>query len=423
MDSSESNDNAPSGLGETLDQTPAETIQSPAALDATQDATDPAVTQELTSKSTQGEIDFDDDESVYVNDVFSSREALVAHLTRLYGHLPSMKRLLDELAIPVDDESIQDVFAEFVVRARERLDELPFAPDLDCLRLNLLLSVESGRQAVLKTLPSKRTPTPAYYHPVQVLGAGAQGVVYKVYASDQWRVVKVSKTDFNRAITEEQKTREINRKKRFLREARSLSRIDHKNIIRQFASGELSANESFCEIEFVDGGTLSECTENLDRHSPLYEQLGLFLFAQVAQGLAHVHPRSENSSIGIIHRDIKADNILVSRDGQCKVADFGMAQLDSSSSMTQGGFLGTPTHTPPEQHHGEAVANSDVYALACTIYRYFTGKNLFTGGTVMKILHNTPSRSRLMISSQPIYVSFWIECWPRHRPTDPACRK
>ncbi len=167
---------------------------------------------------------------------------------------------------------------------------------------------------------------------------------------------------------------------RFFREAQAAIKLQHPNIVRGLEVAEDSGFYFFA-MEFVDGRSVREI---LRESGPLPPARATELILQVGKGLAYAH---EN---GIIHRDIKPDNIMVTREGTAKLADLGLArQIDAEvTALTRTGTaMGTPYYMAPEQGNDakRADARSDVYSLGATWYHMVTGHVPFDGATPLEI--------------------------------------
>jgi eukaryotic-like serine/threonine-protein kinase len=165
---------------------------------------------------------------------------------------------------------------------------------------------------------------------------------------------------------------------RFEREGRTAARLSHPNIVQVYdaGEGELEGREvSYIVMEYVPGGDLKEL---VDEKGSLGEKELARIGADVASGLAYAHEK------GIIHRDIKPQNILIDSYGRPKLADFGIAHaLDATESTRSGSYLGTASYSSPEQLRGEGTTpKSDVYSLGCTLYEAAVGEPLFSGGAI-----------------------------------------
>jgi len=165
-------------------------------------------------------------------------------------------------------------------------------------------------------------------------------------------------------------TRDEDAVARFKREAETVQRLDHPNIVRLLEVGT-SRNRHFIAMELVHGGPLrSLMNRSPDRD---HARKVLAALADAARGLAYAHDQ------GVVHRDVKPANILVTRSGKAKVADFGLARaIDQTSMTTEGKVLGTASYLSPEQARGRRAINaSDVYSMGVILYEVATGATPF----------------------------------------------
>jgi serine/threonine-protein kinase len=166
---------------------------------------------------------------------------------------------------------------------------------------------------------------------------------------------------------------------RFQREAALAASLKHPNIVACFGTGE-EGKIHYMALEYVDGGDLMR----LIRGTPLPEPQALAIAAQLADALVAVH------AAGIVHRDIKPHNILMTKDGTPKLADLGLARAELDHSITQSGMvLGTPHYMSPEQAEGktrEIDIRSDLYSFGATLYHIVCGKPPFEGPSAMIVL-------------------------------------
>src|SRR5436305_1725937 len=186
------------------------------------------------------------------------------------------------------------------------------------------------------------------YEVEELVGSGGMSSVYRAHDRLLERSVALK-------ILHEQYTRDEGYVERFRREARSVAQLTHPNIVTVIDRGEQDGRQ-FIVFEYVDGENLKELVE---REGPLPVHEVIELGLQVARGLAFAH---EN---GLVHRDVKPQNVLLDGDGRAKVTDFGIARSLDVDGMTQSGtVLGTSNYIAPEQARGGTVEPAtDVYSL------------------------------------------------------------
>ena len=157
--------------------------------------------------------------------------------------------------------------------------------------------------------------------------------------------------------------------KRFVREARLAARLSHPNVVSVYDAGE-DGGRPYIVMEYVEGETLADLLARRGRIPP-DEARGLAL--QAANGLAHAH------AAGLVHRDVKPQNLILRGDGTLKIADFGIARAAEATALTQAGtVLGTAAYLSPEQALGEEVGPAaDVYSLGAVLYELLTGRPPF----------------------------------------------
>jgi len=194
------------------------------------------------------------------------------------------------------------------------------------------------------------------------IGSGGFGVVYRAFDTDLERSVAIKMLPPNIVKAGPQVL------ERFLREARSAAKLSHPNIvtIHQICRYQ---DTFYIVMELVDGGALHEFLAVERRFKP---SEATRIVRAAAEGLGHAHRR------GVIHRDIKPGNIMMTNDGQVKVSDFGLARdlLQASDIVGEGHSLGTPRYMAPEQAMGEQpTAASDLYSLAATYFILLTGRS------------------------------------------------
>lgn len=172
--------------------------------------------------------------------------------------------------------------------------------------------------------------------------------------------------------------------RRFDRELDALQSLDHRAIVSVLDHGE-HEGRPYLVLERCDGGSLADVLAD----GPLGPEAAARLGADLADGLAHAHAR------GVVHRDVKPSNVLIGDDGSAKLADFGIARLDDSTSLTGTGFtVGTAAYLAPEQARGDPVGPAaDVYSLGLLVLELATGHRAFEGAglaAAVARLHRAP---------------------------------
>jgi serine/threonine protein kinase/Tol biopolymer transport system component len=219
--------------------------------------------------------------------------------------------------------------------------------------------------------------TISHYRILERLGGGGMGVVYKAVDLKLDRRVALKFLAGQRGASEEHK-------RRFTREARAASALDHPNICTIYEIDETGDGALFIAMAFCEGGTLRD---RLDRGPlPVAETIGIA--AQIAAGLGSAHER------GIVHRDVKPANVMLTPGGLVKLVDFGIAKLADQSRLTRAGTaLGTAAYMSPEQFRGEtADPRTDVWSLGVVIYEMLTGRPPFEGADEMEVVRGIVSR-------------------------------
>ncbi len=224
-----------------------------------------------------------------------------------------------------------------------------------------------------------------------VVGRGGMGTVYRARDTELGEVVAI-KTLRPELVADEDS------RERFKDEIRLTRRITHGNVVRTHHFGEWEG-QWYLTMEYVEGLTVRDL---LDSRGRLGVEPALAIGTQLAQSLVVAH------EVGVIHRDIKPQNLLLDADGVLKVMDFGVARLaESTAHHTQAGLIvGTPTYMSPEQLTGEEVdARTDLYAVGVVLYELLTGTLPLDAPTVMalfaKVLSEDPARPRTVVADVP----------------------
>ncbi len=247
------------------------------------------------------------------------------------------------------------------------------------------------------------------YEILSPLGAGGMGEVYRARDTRLSREVAVK-------VLPAEVSSDPSRLKRFEKEARSASALNHPNIVTIYDIG-LSDSVSYIAMELVAGKTLREMLFTGALAMKRLLQVG----AQVAEGLARAH------EAGIVHRDLKPENVMVTKDGLVKILDFGLAKLTSTrtesdeashlpteTGTSPGVILGTAGYMSPEQAGGQLVDfRSDQFSLGSILYEMATGRRAFQKGTVVDtlsaILHEDPKPIAETNPEAPVPVRWIVE--------------
>lgn len=216
------------------------------------------------------------------------------------------------------------------------------------------------------------------YRVVSRLGSGGMADVYKAFQPQLDRYVAIKFIRPELALHEDFRTR-------FENEAKAIAKLSHGNIVHVYDFGEVD-KRYYLVMEFIDGQSFKDYLQRLALQSkrPTLEETHQIL-SQVAAALDYAHQR------GIVHRDVKPDNILITSDGRAVLNDFGIAKmLAEGSSMTQtGAAIGTPAYMSPEQIEGDKTLigpPSDIYSLGIILFEIVTGKPPFTADTPMAVM-------------------------------------
>ncbi len=208
------------------------------------------------------------------------------------------------------------------------------------------------------------------YRIEHVIGVGGMAVVYSaIDLSTNTRVaVKVLKDEFLESSTS---------KKRFVSESKIIEMLSHENIVKIYNVG-FNDDLYYIVMEYVDGISLKQY---IDQEGRLTLNESIYFMTQVAKALAHAHSK------GVVHRDIKPQNIMLLRDGSVKVMDFGIAKYAKSATLTlHDKAIGSVHYISPEQVNGQKCdARSDIYSAGITFYEMLTGKVPFDADTPVSV--------------------------------------
>jgi serine/threonine protein kinase/Tol biopolymer transport system component len=223
--------------------------------------------------------------------------------------------------------------------------------------------------------------TISHYRILERLGGGGMGVVYKGWDLKLERYAAVKFLSPHRSGSEDFK-------RRFAREARTASRLEHPNICTVFETDETDEGRLFIAMAFCEGESLKRKIER----GPLPLPQALGIAAQVASGLAAAHDK------GVVHRDIKPGNVMVAEDGRVKIVDFGIAHLADETRLTRtGDVMGTTAYISPEQFlSAETDHRADLWSLGVVLYEMLTGRLPWINGDEQELINaivKRPARS------------------------------
>jgi eukaryotic-like serine/threonine-protein kinase len=215
----------------------------------------------------------------------------------------------------------------------------------------------------------------------EVLGRGSMGTVYKGFDPHIHRAVAI-KTIHRELLGDS--TAVDSMAARFRNEAKAVGRIAHPGVVAIYDFGE-DGDVTFIAMEFVDGRTLDDI---LAVPQMLSEANVLAVMDQLLEALSVAHAQ------GVWHRDIKPANLIVTKAGQVKLTDFGIARLEDANLTQVSSMIGTPAYMAPEQFTGKGIDHrADLFACGVLLYRMLTGRRAFTGATeqvMYKILNEDP---------------------------------
>ncbi|HRW12920.1 MAG TPA: protein kinase [Syntrophomonas sp.] len=222
------------------------------------------------------------------------------------------------------------------------------------------------------------------YELLEIIGEGGMAKVYKAHCRILDRIVAIK-------VLKEEYSCDQGFVEKFKTEALSAARINHPNIVNIYDVGQ-EGDIYYIVMELVEGKTLKEI---ISTEAPLMFERAVDIAIMICDGVHHAHEK------GIIHRDIKPHNILITEHGMVKVADFGIARAITNATITYGNqnIVGSVHYISPEQAKGEAVnRTTDIYSIGCVLYEMLTGRPPFSADSAitvaMKHIHDeiTPPR-------------------------------
>ncbi len=227
--------------------------------------------------------------------------------------------------------------------------------------------------AITQSDTARRVGAGGRYELQKLLGKGGMGEVHQALDTTLERTVALKWLPGHLASDQQFLTR-------FTHEAKALARVSHPNVVQIFDIIN-HAGEAWLSLEFVAGGDLQGLVE---KEGALAPSQALAIAGAIAEGLAFAHEQ------GIVHRDIKPLNVLLTPDGRPKLTDFGLARMTAATQLTvAGSILGSPYYMSPEQAEGKtADARSDVYSFGITLYFMLTGNAPYQGDVQQVLLQH-----------------------------------
>jgi non-specific serine/threonine protein kinase len=239
--------------------------------------------------------------------------------------------------------------------------------------------------------------TISHYRILDKLGEGGMGIVYKAEDTKLKRTVALK-------FLPSELTRDADAKARFIQEAQAACALDHPDICTIYEVDETGDGRLFIAMAFYEGETLKQKIER----GPLTIEEAVEIATRVAQGLGRAH------EAGIVHRDIKPGNIMITGRGGVKIVDFGLAKLAGQAKLTRtGSTLGTAAYMSPEQARGEEVDHrTDIWSLGAVLYEMLTGQLPFKGeheaALLYSIVHEKPQGLSTLRPDAPAPLSSLI---------------
>ena len=220
--------------------------------------------------------------------------------------------------------------------------------------------------------------------------ARSNDIVYEAYDSLMNRRVAIKELAMPGGSTPQQQEDRVNR---FKREAQAAGTLNHPNIMTVFSFAE-DQGRTFMAMEYLDGGTLRA---EIDSRGALGLERSVEISSAVLDGLEHSHSK------GVVHRDIKPDNIQILSNGTVKITDFGIARLTFQPNLTMDGqVFGTPSYMSPEQVVGKDIdARSDIFSVGVVLYEMLAGQKPFTGDSVVSITYSIMNKDPVQPTNIP----------------------
>ncbi len=244
------------------------------------------------------------------------------------------------------------------------------------------------------------------YEIIETLGRGSMGIVYKALDPLIDRLVAIKAIDL-KVLTDEEKARY---EARFYQEAKAAGRLSHPNLVTIHDLGE-AGDIAYIAMEYLEGHDLEH-----EKHVSIDEAMNIAIQAAAGLHFAHEH--------GVVHRDIKPSNIMLLKNNQVKVCDFGIARMASSLLHTRTGIiLGSPLYMSPEQVQSETVdRRSDIFSLGVVLYEMLAGQSPFSGDSATSVMyhivHDTAAKPSTLNPGVPEMLDNIVERCLAKKPAD-----
>ena len=328
--------------------------------------------------------------------IYSS--VIVGVLNLLIKHLPVVTRYAEkcsiekekeaELLVPLnlsDGITLYNHALEWTIdeeresQLKNKVTTLERANPTSVTNINATVIVSNDDPVTHPTLVDQR------YEIIEQLGKGAMGTVYKARDTKLDRLVALKQLSPGL-------TQDSHLLARFRQEAKALARLSHPHIVQVYDFLE-SDNHYWIVMELVEGEELEQVLSNTQMKMSDIKELGF----QMAEGLAYAHEK------GVVHRDFKPANVLLTKDNQIKITDFGIAKVNNSAELTQvNTIMGSPAYMSPEQASGKKTDHrTDIYALGIILYRMIAGKLPFMGDAESIIAQHLTKKAPSLREKKP----------------------
>ncbi|PLY03806.1 MAG: hypothetical protein C0623_00195 [Desulfuromonas sp.] len=296
--------------------------------------------------------------------------------------------------IPVKDQSIREILYNLgldferkrmfnkaiavykhLLRGGKFKDAKKKIEELNNMEQSVVFGGNGKRDGTMVLGKGSTAPTLGRYEVVRELGQGAMGTVY--LGRDPKINREVAIKTLNLQEVEPAELKEF--KERFFREAEAAGRLNHPNIVTIYDAGE-EHDLAYMAMEYLEGEDL---TAHCNIKKLLEPKKVMQLAVEIAEALAYAHKND------IYHRDIKPSNLMLLKNGQIKVTDFGIARIKNSTQTQTGTILGTPSYMSPEQVSGKKIEGaSDLFSLGVVCYELLCGEKPFSGDSLGALMHN-----------------------------------